>query len=144
MQQVAGFLARHRGTNFDKKTCQKLVNDAAALASDMKESFIKYDFDFALNGSRGDMSSIVFFDDIEKLEIFDYHTGQKVPRNSEITADRSGRVGKKRAVVYPGLTRQSHRDEAPLVLQKPAVIVRFDTPVKRVAKPMKKPSTSFI
>jgi hypothetical protein len=144
MRHVTGILGRHRGINFDKQTCQKLVNDAAGLAGLMRESFVKYDFDFALNESRGDAGSIVFFGDMETFEVFDYATGQKVPKNSEISADRSGRVGKKRAVLYPGLTRQSHRDEEPLVLQKPAIIVRFDTPVKRVAKPKKKASTSFI
>jgi hypothetical protein len=144
IHEVAEMLGNRPEIDLDKQTCRKFVNDASDLGMRMRESHIKYDFDFNYRTSPENASRVMYAAEIGDVEVFDVATGQQIPKKHKVTVGEGGRVGDKLAMVFPGLTRQSRSDEVPLVLQKPAIIVQFDKPIERVAKPRDKESTSSV
>ncbi|KPI42953.1 uncharacterized protein AB675_2164 [Cyphellophora attinorum] len=144
MQEMASLLAEHSNVAPDWKACEKLINEAGTLALTMRESHIKYDFDFGQYNADRRSGNVMLSNDIGKFEIFDRATGQPIPRRADITSDEDGHVGRRSALVFPGLTRQSRRDEVPLVLQKPVIVVAFDHPVTRITRPKNTESVRLI
>lgn len=122
----------------DIKAVQSMVEDAWALAKNIRSSTGQYDWKGDIKAADPPEARVIRYEDLKKFNVVDATTGQPL-RASSITVMNPGvRIGEKLCTARPGMVRKNLASGNDLILLKPTIIVKIDPEArqKKVAKKM--------
>jgi hypothetical protein len=73
-------------------------------------------------------------DNTDESTIINSSTGALIPTPAKVETERTGRVGDIVFVVFPAFIKQALEKEKENMLVQPAVVAKFDHPVRRAEK----------